>query len=193
MKKTLYYAVFLMVTASIVTAVAYLGYNFTEPIISANRDAKIAENIAILYSSDDGFKKNDNQADNTYNEKNRKYTDNPSGNISGIYEVLDSNDELVAIIYNVNAQGRNGMMYALIAVDPYEDTVLSVVYYSHSETPDRGERYTREDEVSKLQMQIVTSVEVDMIAGATTTWNAINDMFSIITTHYLDEEVHING
>ncbi len=193
MKKILYYAVFLMVTSGLVTGIAYLGYDFTYPYIEANRIKKIDENIALLYSSEDGFKKNSNQGENAYNELNRKYTDNASGNISGIYEVLDANDDLVAIIYNVNSQGRNGIMYALISVDPYTDEVLNVVYYSHKETPDRGERYTEENEVSKLTGEIVGSVEVDMISGATTTWNAINDMFNIIDTHYSDEEVHIDG
>ena len=193
MKKTIYFAVFLMVTAVLVTSIAYLGFQITDPIIQENRAKKITDNIALLYSPDDGYSKNDSQLDNTYNEKNRKYTDNPSGNISGIYEVLDTSGELVAIIYNVNSQGRNGIVNALIAVDPRLDTVVGVTYYEHGETPNLGERYTREEEYSKLLGQVVGSVSVDQISGATTTWNAINDMFSIINYHYQDEEVHING
>lgn len=193
MKKILYFAVFLMITSGLVTGVAILGHEFTQPYIKANREKKINDSIALLYSPEEGYKRNADQGDNDYNELNRKYTDNSSGNISGIYEVLDSNDDLVAILYNVNSQGRNGMMFAIIAVDPYSDEVLNVVYYSHSETPDRGERYAREEEVSKLSGEVIGGVEVDMIAGATTTWNAINDMFNIITLHYEDEEVHIGG
>jgi Na+-transporting NADH:ubiquinone oxidoreductase subunit C len=182
-----------MVTASLVTGIAYLGFQFTEPIIIENRNKKIAENIALLYSPDDGFTKNDDQSDNTYSEKNRKYTDNSSGNISGIYEVLDNDGELVAIIYNVNAQGRNGIVNALIAVDPYENTIVGVTYYEHGETPNLGERYTREEEYIKLINQTIDNVVVDQISGATTTWNAINDMFNIISIHFEDEEVHIDG
>lgn len=193
MKKILYYAVFLMVTSVFVTGVAYLGYNLTIDIINENRSKKIAENIALLYSPEEGYTRNDSQLENTYGEKNRKYTDNASGNISGIYEVLDSDSELVAIIYNVNAQGRNGMVNALVSVDPYTDSVVGVTYYEHGETPNLGERYTREEEVVKLIDQIVTTVEVDQIVGATTTWGAINDIFNIISIHYTDEEVHING
>lgn len=193
MKKILYFSVFLMITSALVTAVAFLGYELTLPYIKANRETAINESIALLYSPDEGFKRNDKQGENKYNELNRKYTDNSSGNITGVYEVLNSNDELIAIIYNVNSQGRNGVMFALVAVDPFTDTVISVVYYDHKETPERGELYTLEPEVSKLSNAIIDSVEVDMIAGATTTWNAINDMFDIISLHYLDEEVHIDG
>lgn len=193
MLKTLYYAFFLMVTAVVVTTIAYIGYDLTDDIIEANRIQKIADNIALLYSSDDGYSRNENQAENTYNEKNRKYTDNASGNISGIYEVLDSQSNLVAIIYNVNAQGRNGIVNALISVDPYTDKVVGVIYYEHQETPNLGEKYTREEEISKLLNQSVSYVDVDLIVGATTTWGAINDMFYIIGIHYNDEEVHING
>lgn len=193
MKKILYYAVFLMVTSALVTGVAYLGYNLTIDRINENRIQKIEENIALLYSPDDGYSRNEEQSDNAYNEKNRKYTDNPSGNISGIYEVFDSDRNLVAVIYNVNAQGRNGIVNALISVDPYTDTVVGVTYYEHTETPNLGEKYTREDAIVKLIDQSISSVEVDLIAGATTTWGAINDMFNIISIHYEDEEVHING
>jgi Na+-transporting NADH:ubiquinone oxidoreductase subunit C len=193
MKKILYFAVFLMVTSAFVTGVAYLGYDLTDDIILENRNQKITDNIALLYSPEDGYQKNDTQLDNAYNEKNRKYTDNPSGNISGVYEVLDSENNLVAIIYNVNAQGRNGIVNALISVDPYTDSVVGVTYYEHGETPNLGEKYTREDAIVKLLDQTITEVEVDLIVGATTTWGAINDMFHIIGIHYTDEEVHING
>lgn len=193
MKKTLYFAVFLMVTSGLVTLVAFVGYNWTEPIIAENRAAKVAANIAILFDPEEGYKQNPDQPDNAYGELNRKYTDNSSGNISGVYEVLDENDDLFAIIYNVNGQGRNGTVYALVAVDPYVDEILSVSYYDHTETPDRGERYMRENRIELIVGQPVLDVQVDAIAGATTTWTALNKMYEIIALHYIDEEVHIDG
>lgn len=193
MKKTLYFAFFLTITSALVTGIAFIGYNFTAPIIAVNRAQKIEENIALLYSIDDGFEKNLDQGDNDYNEKSRKYTDNGSGNISGIYEVLDNNGDLEAIIYNVDAQGRNGLVYALIAVDPYTDEVVGVTYYLHGETPNIGEKHTREEAIETLLGQYINEVVVDGITGASVTWGAINEMFDIISTHYIDEEVHING
>ncbi len=189
MNKTLYFAVFLTVTAALVTAIAYLGYELTAPKIAENRDIKITNSIALLYSPDDGYTKNDDQPINFYQELDRKY----SSVITGVYEVLDSDLEVHAIIYNVKAQGRNGLVNALIAIDPFNDTVVAVTYYEHGETPNIGEKYTREDEIDKLLGQTIPGVTVDVIAGASTTWIAIDEMFRMISTHYVDEEVHIDG
>ena len=189
MKKTLYFAFFLTVTAALVTAIAYWGYNLTNPYIIENRNTKITESIALLYSAEEGYTKNDDQPINSYQELDRKY----SGVITGIYEVLDSDSEIHAIIYNVKAQGRNGLVNALISIDPYNDTVMAVTYYEHGETPNLGELYTEEDEINKLIGQTIPDVTVDVIAGASTTWIAIDEMFRMISTHYVAEEVHIDG
>lgn len=186
MKKTLYFAVFLSVTAMLVTGIAYAGYKWAEPIIAQNRIDTINENIAVLYKTEDGYSRNPEQLENSYLEKNYK-------SIIEIYEVLDSDGEIYVLIYNVTSQGRNGIMYSLVAIDPYNDTVVAVSYYSHSETPDKGEKYTRDEEIIKLLGQTIGDVEVDAIAGATTTHTAIVNMFTYILEHYNAEEVHIDG
>jgi len=186
MKKTLYFAAFLSVTAMLVTAIAYLGFNLTEPIIAKNTIEKINTNIAILYSPEEGYSRNVDQTDNFYQEKNYK-------SISDVWEVLDGDGNIYVILYNISAQGRNGLVYALIAVDPYSDTIVAVNYYSHGETPNIGEKYTREDAIELLLDQPVDNVVVDVIAGASTTWVAIDTMFKDIAIHYNQEEVHING
>lgn len=186
MNKTLYYAIYLMVLGMVVTGIAYLGYNFTNTYIQANKIERINQSIALLYSPEDGYKRNENQTENKYREEEEKH-------ISAIYEVLDSNDELVAVIYDVNANGRNAAVYALIAVDPYTDEVVGVTYYDHAETPNLGERYTRDEEKDKLIGQEITTVSIDAITGATTTWGAIDTMFSEISEHYTKREVHIDG
>lgn len=186
MKKILYFAVFLSVTSMLITAIAYIGYNWTEPIIVQNRIDSIEKNIAILFDPDDGYTRNSEQLENSYLEKNYK-------SISEIYEVLDQDGEIFVLIYNISAQGRNGIIDALIAIDPYTDIVVAVTYYSHTETPNIGEKYTRDEEIIKLIGQSVDNVEVDVIAGASTTWIAIVTMFDDIKTHYNAEEVHIDG
>ncbi|KFZ27304.1 MAG: Electron transport complex protein RnfG [Candidatus Izimaplasma bacterium HR2] len=186
MKKTLYFAVFLSVTAMLVTAIAYLGYSLTEPIIAQNRIDSIEKNIAILFDPEDGYSRNVDQLENSYLEKNYK-------SIYEIYEVLGNDGEIYVLIYNITAQGRNGMIDALIAVDPYTDTVVAVTYYSHTETPNIGEKYTKDEEIIKLLGQSLDNVEVDVITGASTTWIAIVTMFEDIKTHYNAEEVHIDG
>ena len=57
MKKTLYFAFFLSVTAMLVTGIAYAGYNWAEPIIAENRITTIDNNIMLsLYEINIFFK-----------------------------------------------------------------------------------------------------------------------------------------
>lgn len=187
MNKTLYYALFLSVTAMLVTAIAYLGYSITAPVIEQNTINKINENIALLFDPELGYTRNDQQADNTYREKDGVYKE-----ILAIYEVLDSDGEIHALIYDMSVQGRNDMIFALVAIDPFTETIVGIAYYDHAETPNIGEKYTREEEYKKLIGQSVDSVEVDLIVGATTTWGALEVLFDKLWEHY-NQEVTING
>lgn len=194
MKKTLYLAGFLTVTSVLVTLIAYLGYYGTIETIEANRAQKITDSIALLYNPEEGYKKNENQAPNSYQEKNYDL-------ISAVYEVLNSDNEIHAVIYDCTFQGRNGPMSALVAVNPTTDIVVGVNFYSHSETPNLGEKYVRDvyiqgDEdlnYTGLIGQAISNVEADVIAGASTTWVGIDAMFVEIAKHYAAEEVHIDG
>ncbi len=186
MKKILYFAFFLSTTAMLVTGIIYAVNGWAEPIIAQNRIDTIDKNIAILFSEEDGYERNEFQLENSYLEKNYKP-------INEIYEVLDNEGNIYALIYNVTVQGRNGMIDALVAIDPYNDVVIDVTYYSHSETPNIGEVYTRDVETQKLIGQSLDDISVDVITGASTTWAAIVTMFENIKSHYNAEEVHING
>jgi len=194
MKKTMYFAFFLSATAMIVTLITYVGYTLTAPIIEQNRIDKINNNIAILFDPEEGYIRNPEQKENSYQEKQYK-------GLSEVYEVLNSDGEIHALIYNLTSQGRNGPVQILIAVDPYTDVVMAVTFYNHIETPNIGEKYTRDDFIlgdEKLNYQglvgqSVDYVDVDVIAGASTTWIAVRDMFDILTVHYEEQEVHIDG
>jgi len=185
--KVVYFAFYLAVLGMLVTSVAAIGYNATAPKIEQNKIDTINSNIALLYSSEDGYTRNENQIDN-------KYLQSQYDLINDIYEVLDSDGNLFVVIYNVSAQGRNGMVSALVAINPYADTVEAVTYYDHSETPNLGEKYTREEEINKLIGQSVAEdVYVDLISSASVTWGAIEAMFNEIETHYAEQGVHIDG
>lgn len=188
MKKTLYFSIYLAALGMLVTLVASVGYNITNPIIVNNRIERIENNIAILYSPDDGYKRNPSQEENAYLQKNYDI-------ILDIYEVLDSTDNIHVLIYNVSAQGRNGMVSALVAVNPYNDVIDAVTFYDHGETPNIGEKYTRDDYINEwlIGKSVSTDVYIDVIADASTTWIAIEAMFNEIETHYDSEEVHIDG
>lgn len=185
-RKTLYFAFFLSATAMIVTGVTYAANSWAAPIIEQNRIDTIDRSIAVLFSVEDGYVRNEDQDQNSYLEKNYKA-------INEVYEVVDSNNEIHALIYNVSVQGRNGIIDALVAIDPYTDTIVGVSYYKHTETPNIGEVYTRDVETVKLIGQSLATVEVDVISGASTTWGAIINMFEQIKSHYNAEEVHIDG
>lgn len=194
MKKTLYLTMFLTVTSVLVTLIAYLGYYGTIEKINANREQKITDSIALLYSVEEGYTKNNDQAENAYQEKNYDI-------VASVYEVFDTDNNLHALIYDCTFQGRNGPVSALVAVDPFNDVVVGVTFYDHGETPNLGEKYTRDDYIlgdedqdfQGLVGQSVLGVAVDVIAGASTTSNGIVDMFDEIAEHYKAEEVHIDG
>ena len=186
MKKTIYFAAYLMILGMAVTGIAYAGFTFTEKFINANTEKRINESIALLYSPEDGYKRNESQEYNKYREAEEKYID-------AIYEVLDSDDTLVAVIYDISVQGRNAVINTLVAVDPYTDTIVGVTYYNHAETPNLGEKYTRQEEIDKLIGQTIDDIVVDKYAGASTTWGALVLMYSEITSHYNEREVHIDG
>jgi len=187
MGKILYFSVYLMILGMLVTAVAYVGYHYTEPIIVANTQAKITENIALLFNPDDGYHPNENQEDNKYHQNNSEY---PA--ITDIYEVLDVNDDLFALVYDMQIQGRNDVIHALVAVELDTSTIVGVAYYQHAETPNLGARYMLEDEVNKLIGQSVSDVQVDLLAGSTTTWTALETMYQKLYEHY-SKEVQVNG
>lgn len=195
--KTIYFALFLFVTVVFVTVVGYIGFSITNPIIEQNNIDRINDNIALLFSVEDGYVSNlDLDSNSKYAVKNYKY-------VIDIYEVLNSDGDVHAVIYNVWAQGRNDKVNALIAIDPYTDIVLGVVYYKHGETPNIGEKHTREiyeplnGEVAGIEpllgQSVVDEVYVPEISGATVTWGAINEIFAQVKTHYQAEEVHIDG
>lgn len=197
--KTAYFAIFLGVTAVLVTAIAYVGFYITNPIIEQNNIDRINNNIALLFSKEDGFFPNEElDSPSKYQIKAYKY-------ITDVYEVLNEDGDVQAVIYNVWAQGKGGAVNALVAIDPYTDTIVSVIYYKHGETPNIGEKHTRESYENPdgtiagieplLGQQLIDNEEVfvEEIAGATITWGAIKDIFDYVTEHYFEEEVHIDG
>ncbi len=180
MKKTIYYAIFLSLTAIISTVLMFLVNDLTKPVIEKKQIALIEENIGLIYSSDDGFKRNPNQEKGKY--KVLDYI-----GIKEVYEVLDENDNVHSLIYNVEVSGKNDVIGLLIAVN--KGTIDRVVYYKHAETKNLGEVYTREVETSKFIGMPLKDSSVDMIAGASTTGRAVDLALDIVENHYSKEGV----
>jgi Na+-transporting NADH:ubiquinone oxidoreductase subunit C len=184
-KQPLFFAAYLAVLGMLVTVIAYVGYNLKQPIVDANRQQKIKDNVALLYAEEDGYVTNLDLPVNSYQELSYDLID-------AVYEV-SKDGELYAIIYDMQTLGRNGIINALVAVNPYTDTIDAVVYYNHTETPNLGEVYTRDVRIAEVVGDNVENVEFDAMSGATTTWNALVLLYNEIATHYDQEEVHIDG
>ena len=141
-KQPLYFAGYLAILGMVVTGVAIAGYNLAAPRIESNRQVKIRDNVALLFSAEDGYVTNLELPTNSYQQLNYDLVDE-------VYEV--SKDGLLyAVIYDMQTAGRNGTINALVAVDPYTDTIIGAVYYNHSETPGKGALYGEEEEISKI-------------------------------------------
>lgn len=185
MKQPLYFAGYLAVLGMLVTGVAIAGYNLAAPKIEENRQVKIRDNVALLFKAEDGFETNLELPTNSYQQLNYDLVDE-------VYEVY-KDGLLYAVIYDMQTAGRNGTINALVAVDPYTDTIIGAVYYNHSETPGKGAIYEEEDRINEIVGDNVSNVEFDVIASVSTTYNALDKMYDAIKEHYENEGVHIDG
>ena len=184
-KQPLYFAGYLAILGMIVTAVAIAGYNLAAPKIEENRQTKIRENVALLFKEEDGFITNLELPANSYQQLNYDLVDE-------VYEV-SKDGSLYAVIYDMQTAGRNGTLNALVAIDPYTDTIIGAVYYNHSETPGKGALYAEPEELDKIIGDTVTEVDFDVYASVSVTWNALRVMYDAIAEHYVNEGVHIDG
>ena len=184
-KQPLYFAGYLAILGMLVTGVAISGYNLAAPKIEENRQVKIRDNVALLFSVDEGFETNLELPANSYQQLNYDLVDE-------VYEV-SKDGSLFAVIYDMQTAGRNGTINALVAIDPYTDTIIGAVYYNHSETPGKGALYGDKERIEEIVGDPVENVEFDAIAAVSTTWNALDKMYDAIKEHYLNEGVHIDG
>jgi Na+-translocating ferredoxin:NAD+ oxidoreductase RnfG subunit len=181
--KVLKLALFLGILSVFITGVSIVAYSYTAPIIEQNKIDKINTAIALLFNPEEYSR---NETPRNYFVENYDY-------ITGVYEVVDQEGELEAIIYDTSVYGKGGDILTLIAVDPFNDTIIDVVYYTHSETPGIGALYTEDEARLKLQGQSVDNIYVDAIVGATITWTALDTMVQDVMLHYNQEGVHIDG
>jgi len=185
MKQPLYFAGYLAVLGMLVTGIAIAGYNLAAPKIEENRQVKIRDNVALLFTAEDGFETNLELPTNSYQQLNYDLVDE-------VYEVY-KDGSLYAVIYDMQTAGRNGTINALVAVDPYTDIIIGAVYYNHSETPGKGSIYAEEERINEIVGDTVSDVDFDVIASVSTTYNALDKMYAAIKEHYENEGVHIDG
>ncbi|MBU1093776.1 MAG: FMN-binding protein [Firmicutes bacterium] len=124
----------------------------------------------------------------------RDYNVSAYDTITGVYEIINNSDSSVEVlIYDIVTQGRNGPMHIVIAVDPYIDTIVGYVVVSHTETTGIGAIYAGSIVVNSIIGLTVNNFNIDLIVGATVTWDALELMIQDVTTNYLNEGVSLNG
>lgn len=113
--------------------------------------------------------------------------------ILGVYEITKNADSSIAgIVYDTQTDGRNGPIHIVIAIDPYTDTIVGYVVVSHTETQGLGELYMEPAVVDTIINQKVQNFNIDLISGATITWDALERIITDVTNNYTNENVSLN-
>ena len=138
--------------------------------------------------------------ENTYDRANfkqnltptRDYNVDAYDTITGVYEIINIDDSSIEVlIYDILTEGRNGPMQIVIAVDPYIDTIVGYVVVSHSETEGIGSRYAEEGVINTIINQTVQNFDIDVITGATETWDALDLIVQDVVANYTNEAVSL--
>ncbi len=112
--------------------------------------------------------------------------------IKGVYEILNNSDSSIAgIVYDIVTEGRNGPIHIVIAIDPYTDTIVNYVVVSQSETEGVGALYTEPNVINAIINEQISNFNIDKIAGATITWDALEQMISDVVANYTNEGVSL--
>lgn len=123
----------------------------------------------------------------------RDYNANAYDTIRGVYEIIKNDDSSIeVIVYDIITEGRNGPIHIVIAVDPYNDTIVKYVVISQSETEGVGAVYAGQDVIDTILNQSVGDFNIDIISGATITWDALDLMIQDVIANYTNEEVSLN-
>jgi len=124
----------------------------------------------------------------------RDYNVSAYNTINGVYEIIDKSDSSIEIlIYDAVTTGINGPMHIVIAVDPYTDTIIGYVVVSQNETEGLGANYASPIFINTIIGQSVDTFDIDLIAGATVTWDGLDLMVQDVVANYANEEVSLNG
>ncbi len=124
----------------------------------------------------------------------RDYNVGAYDTINGVYEVMNNDDQtLTVLIYDLVADGYNGPIHVVIAVDPYTDTIVGYVVVSQNETESIGGKYMTEAYIDTIINQDVLNFSIDEIAGVTSdfTFPALEQMVADVRNNYVNEEVSL--
>jgi Na+-translocating ferredoxin:NAD+ oxidoreductase RnfD subunit len=135
------------------------------------------------------------EAYETYTQRftpSRTYNSDAYDAIQDVYEIEDENQTLVLLAYNMIAEGFWGPINVIVVVDPYTDVIVNYYVVRHEEV--QGAAYFDEESVGAVLNQNVSTfdIPVDVSAGATGTFNALQEIVTDVVNHYTNEEVSLN-
>lgn len=123
----------------------------------------------------------------------RDYNAGAYDTIRGVYEILNNDDlSIEVLVYDIVTDGRNGPIHIVIAVDPYTDTIVNYIVVAQSETEGVGAVYSTQVVIDTIINQTVENFNIDLISGATITWDALELMIQDVVANYTNEEVSLN-
>ncbi|MCF7929940.1 MAG: FMN-binding protein [Acholeplasmataceae bacterium] len=153
------------------------------------------ENVSLMTAIDvlQYFEYAYDRADFTQDQTpSRDYNVDAYDTITGVYEIIDNDDSSIEVlIYDIVTQGINGPIHIVIAVDPYIDTIVGYVVVSQSETEGLGALYAGPIMINSIINQLVDDFNIDLIAGATVTWDALELMVQDVVANYTNEDVSL--
>jgi hypothetical protein len=122
----------------------------------------------------------------------RDYNSGAYDALQDVYEIEDENQELMLLMYNMVTEGFWGPINVIVVVDPYTDVIVNYYVVRHEEV--QGAAYFDEESVSAIFNQNVLdfNIPLDVSAGATGTFNALQLIVSDVVNQYTNEEVSLH-
>jgi Na+-translocating ferredoxin:NAD+ oxidoreductase subunit G len=174
-KISLKYAGILGLVAVICTLVVSSMQVVVDPIIVERTIQKVKDNLKQIFS--------DSQFE--YSEKTEEFRLDKNEYIDALYEVTLP-DGSHNYVYEMSPKGRNADILFLIAYDT-NGAVVKIQYVQMRETKGRGDKITKEKYLENIYMQSASSMNVDMITGATYSSGAMKQSIETSCNHLINE------
>lgn len=171
LKTSLKYGAILFAVSVLCSAAVSTVYVIVNPIIAERTIQKVRDNLNMIFSGSE-FK---------YNEVTEQYGLKDSTMVDALYEVELANNAL-NYIYEMSPQGRNAEILFLLAFNT-KGKVIKVQYVQMRETKGRGDKITKDNYLERIYAQNASTMNVDMITGATYSSKAMKSSIEAAAKH----------
>lgn len=168
MKRALYLALFLALTAALAGGVLSLVNDLTEDTIAAAQLEKERENLVKIYPSGEFIQKTEEVSE-----------------IAGLLDLFEVEGQ--GYVYKIVSNGYGGEITYLVGLDS-EANITGLAVINHSETPGFGDVIEKDVYTNILVGKSATGA-LDTYSGATVSSNAINKGIVIAAEHLTGGEI----